>query len=403
MGLLDGLLGGGNGMEGMADLGVIAGLLSGRQQDWPLMLQKLAMQKAMKEQQAQEMKMRQETHGLNQEQSRMQIEQMKRQQGLQDQLRNAAGQAFAAPQEAHGPMESGQGSPMLPGGGGMPQFQRDAMRIDPLEGMKYLPKPTQPKFHTVGGALVQEPTEPGGQARPVFQAPERKESPFGKINPADYTPDSFRKFAETGNHAVLIPYRAPREGPAGTYDSARGVVIDPRTGQARPVTMSDGSALAPKDKGGKPLTEGQAKGSLYLGMMQDAEDNVSTIKNFDVTQPNNQTLIAFARGDIKKLPPALANSAAGAEAQRYVQSSYMWSEAMLRQLTGAAAPPEEIKRNAATYFPQFGDRPEVIAQKNRARKQVTDYIRIIAGEGADQVDKVRAARQPSAEDPLGIR
>jgi hypothetical protein len=104
------------------------------------------------------------------QQTRMQLEQAQRQQGIQDQLRQAAGQAFAPPQEAHGPMESGQGAPMLPGGGGMPDFAQRAMAIDPMVGMQYLPKPREPKFHNVNGHLVQEPTEPGGQARSVFQA-----------------------------------------------------------------------------------------------------------------------------------------------------------------------------------------------------------------------------------------
>jgi hypothetical protein len=345
-----------------------------------------------------------EQGALGMEQTRMQLEQAKRQQGVQDQLRQAAGQAFAPPQEAHGPMESGQGAPMLPGGGGVPQFVQRAMQIDPMEGMKWqqsLAKQRNIKDVAPGASLYDVDNN-----KTLFTAPDKPEkpdSPFGKINPADYTPESFRKFAQTLDHSVLVPYRAPRDGPAGTYDSTRGVVVDPRTGQARPVTMPDGSTLPAKE--GKPnkLTEGEAKGSLYLGMMKDAEDNVSTLKDFDVTKANNQTLIAFARGDIKKLPPAVANSAAGAAAQQYVQSSYMWSEAMLRQLTGAAAPPEEIKRNAATYFPQFGDSPQVIAQKNRARQQVTEYIRIIAGPGADKVDEVRGSRKPTAEDPLGIR
>jgi hypothetical protein len=71
-------------------------------------------------------------------------------------------------------MESGQGAPMLPGGGGMSAFAQDAMRIDPLGmGMQFQPKPREPKFHNVNGHLVQEPTEPGGQARPVFTAPEK--------------------------------------------------------------------------------------------------------------------------------------------------------------------------------------------------------------------------------------
>lgn len=175
MGLLDG------GMEGMADLGVIGGLLSGRQQNWPMLLQQLVAQKAAMKNREQEMKMRQETHGLNQEQSRMQIDRMRRQSETEGLLRNASSQAFAPPQEAHGPMESGQGAPMLPGGGGPEEYVRRAMQIDPLEGMK---------------------------ARQQFA----KESPFAKVDPKDYTPESLQKYARSQNVGDLVPFRKP-EGP----------------------------------------------------------------------------------------------------------------------------------------------------------------------------------------------
>jgi hypothetical protein len=200
MGLLDG------GLDNMAELGAIGGLLSGRQRDWPMILQQLAAQKAEKERQMQMLKMQQETHALNQRQGNMQIGQMERQQGIQDQLRQAAGQAFAPPQEAQGPMPSGQGSPMLPGGGGMPDFAQRAMAIDPMVGMQYLPKPREPKFHNVNGNLVQEPTEPGGQARPVFTAPKE---------PKDWQDPAYQEFmmrkAAAGRPSVTTNVMPPRE------------------------------------------------------------------------------------------------------------------------------------------------------------------------------------------------
>jgi hypothetical protein len=200
MGLLDG------GLDNMAELGAIGGLLSGRNPNWPMILQQLAAQKAEKERQAQMLKMQQETHALNQRQGNMQLGQMERSQGIQDQLRQAAGQAFAPPQEAQGPMPGGQGAPMLPGGGGMPDFAQRAMAIDPMVGMQYLPKPRELKFHNVNGNLVQEPTEPGGQARPVFTAPKE---------PKDWQDPAYQEFmmkkAAAGRPQVTTNVMNPRE------------------------------------------------------------------------------------------------------------------------------------------------------------------------------------------------
>jgi hypothetical protein len=131
------------GLLGIApeELALIGGLLSGKKgENWGQhFMQLAAAQDAKKRREQQEMLMKQqmEQGALGMEQSRMQLEQARRQQGVQDQLRQAAGQAFAPPQEAHGPMESGQGAPMLPGGGGVPQFIQRAMQIDPMEGMKW--------------------------------------------------------------------------------------------------------------------------------------------------------------------------------------------------------------------------------------------------------------------------
>jgi hypothetical protein len=126
------------GLLGIApeELALIGGLLSGKKgENWGMHFAQLAAaQDAKKRREQQEMLLKQQ---MEQGQLGMQLEQAQRQQGIQDQLRQAAGQAFAPPQEAHGPMESGQGAPMLPGGGGIPQFVQRAMQIDPMEGMKW--------------------------------------------------------------------------------------------------------------------------------------------------------------------------------------------------------------------------------------------------------------------------
>jgi hypothetical protein len=198
MGLLD--------PNNIPELGVIMGLLGGRDPQWAIRMQQMAMQKQLQDREAQELKMRQESHGAGMQANQMRMEEMRKQQALQEQMRGAASQAFAPPSEAQGPMPSGQGAPMLPGGGGMPDFQQRMMQIDPLEGMKYLPKPREPKFHNVNGNLVEEPTQPGGQARPVFTAPRE---------PKDWENPDYQKFmmdkARAGASRVNVDTRQESE------------------------------------------------------------------------------------------------------------------------------------------------------------------------------------------------
>lgn len=151
----------------------------------------------------------------------------------------------------------------------------------------------------------------------------------------------------------------------------------------RAVTPSGLSAGA-----GDKLTESQGTASLYLGMMKTANDDMAGAPRPGIGD------IALARGDVRYTPESVQNMFASPEAQKYVQSSLQWTEAMLRITTGATAPPEEIVRTSKTFFPQLGDSQEVIDQKNKRREQMEKFVAIKAGGGAAQVDAVLGQGRP---------
>lgn len=55
------------------------------------------------------------------------------------------------------------------------------------------------------------------------------------------------------------------------------------------------------------------------------------------------------------------------EHQRYMQAAEQWIRAFLRKESGAAIGRDEFARDFKVYFPQAGDDPTVVAQKNAAR------------------------------------
>lgn len=216
-----------------------------------------------------------------------------------------------------------------------------------------------------------------------------------------YSPDAEKAhFADVGNGIIPVdPFTGKPLGTVLDKSVTPGEQLSAATTR-RGQDMTDARAreVAADARANKPLTESQAKGALYLGMMNDAEAAISKIQGFDPKTGKAQVALSLARGDVPKVPGAVQNLVAGKEAQQYNQATLQWSEAMLRQLTGANAPEQEVVRNARTYFPMPGDTSAVIAQKNAARKNMTDYIRLIAGKGADEVDAARAARPPSIDD-----
>lgn len=127
---------------------------------------------------------------------------------------------------------------------------------------------------------------------------------------------------------------------------------------------------------GKPLTESQAKATAFQSQMIGAENNIKQLesKGFNPTSLQSQAALKVAGGPL--------NIAASPATQQYKQAQEQWAEAYLRFKTGAAATEAEVQRNIKTFFPQFGDKPEQIAQKADARAQAEKDIGFAAGMGA---------------------
>jgi hypothetical protein len=127
---------------------------------------------------------------------------------------------------------------------------------------------------------------------------------------------------------------------------------------------------------GKPLTESQAKATAFQSQMIGAENNLKQLeaKGFDPSSLKTQTALKMAGGPL--------NIISAPEAQQYKQAQEQWAEAYLRFKTGAAATEGEVQRNIKTFFPQFGDKPQQVAQKAAARAQAEQDIGFAAGMGA---------------------
>lgn len=161
-----------------------------------------------------------------------------------------------------------------------------------------------------------------------------------------------------------------------------------KIGGTETVTNLDGTTtVISSGKAAKPLTESQAKATAFLGQMRSAEDLLSTLEK-DQSKIGQQADVKMAGG--------LLNIAASPKAQQIGQAQNQWSEAFLRFKTGAAATPDEVRINNMTFFPQIGDKPEVVEQKQKMRKQAANDMTIVSGPGAGQITSVYAdqAKKP---------
>lgn len=179
---------------------------------------------------------------------------------------------------------------------------------------------------------------------------------------------------------------AKKDGYKGTFndfinqmseaDKARIAIDKQRLGLEGGRLNLEQQKLAQELTYGKPLTESQAKATAFQSQMIGAENNLKQLesKGFDPASLKTQSALKVAGGPL--------NALASPEAQQYKQAQEQWAESYLRFKTGAAATEGEVQRNIKTFFPQFGDRPEIIAQKAAARAQAEQDIGFAAGMGA---------------------
>lgn len=174
-------------------------------------------------------------------------------------------------------------------------------------------------------------------------------------------------FANADLHRAQIPLAQANTDLARSRINAPQIIQNP-----------DGTTtiLDPK---AKPLTESQAKATVYLGQMKAAEDALGGIEK-DQSKIGTQLDVSAAG--------SLVNVAASPSAQKIRQAQEQWAEAFLRLKSGAAVTEAEVRRNAATFFPRVGDSRAVIEQKRMMREQAINDVAAAAGPGAATVRSV---------------
>ncbi len=232
----------------------------------------------------------------------------------------------------------------------------------------------------------------------------QQESPFAKIDPKDYTKESFKRYVQTGDiselEAVQKPASANLPSSVEEYNFAKtqgytGYFQDwKKLNKQEGVTVNYGAPVAGVDAQGNPVffqpskgggapaivqgvaplreekapTEAQAKAGAFGSQMQTASGEFERLQKegFDPTSVAAQASTVLAGTPFTAL--------ADPKAQQANQAQQQWAEAYLRFKTGAAATESEVIRNMRTFFPQIGDKPEVIAQKARMRKQAEQDV-----------------------------
>lgn len=160
-----------------------------------------------------------------------------------------------------------------------------------------------------------------------------------------------------------------KQGGKGQFDASLGMVIDTRGGTARPVLGPDGKPIGPKIGSGS-LNQEQANALTFATRMQAADGILADLAKNGTTQLGMVHRVAGMLPIVGDAAAAATNGTQSAAQQQVEQAQRDFINAVLRRESGAAISSGEFANGAQQYFPQPGDKPEVIKQKSAARARV---------------------------------
>jgi len=133
----------------------------------------------------------------------------------------------------------------------------------------------------------------------------------------------------------------------------------------------------------KKFTELQSKSGGFADRVERSNKILNDLEDMENFNP------ALFGETIAASVPLFGNSMLSPEKQRYEQAKRDFVTAVLRLESGAAILDSEFDRENKKYFPQFGDSPEVIAQKRVSRDKQFDILKSQSGGAYEEIQKSR--------------
>ena len=138
------------------------------------------------------------------------------------------------------------------------------------------------------------------------------------------------------------------------------------------------------ERKGSEFSDAQNKSAQFASIMVQAEKNIglSLESGYDPTTAGQAALGVVPGGNVLR----------SEDSQIHKQAQEAWVRGKLRRESGAVIAPDEMDQEIKTFFPVFGDKPEVIKQKKRARDNATKAISAAAGGALTAIEETPVSR-----------
>lgn len=313
-------------------------------------------------------------------QQQMQLAELQRQQQQQAALEDLARQSFRLGGELQGPPAVGETMPTLPPSFDRQAFMRGLPQIAPLQAMQMMQKAGPMKLGA--GETLYDPEK----NQPIYTAPNKEAAAPSAIQEYQFAQaqgfrGSFQDWitakARAGATNVQVGLQSPY---AGVDSQGNPIVVQPANKPGVPpqvLTGPDGKPIRPATES-KPPTEFEAKAGLYATSMTNASQVLNQIEKRGEAGVGIAEVLAPG-GQVG------ANIVRSRDRQSYVQAQRQWVDSINRVRSGANLPEIEYDRAVMTFFPQYGDRPHMILQKQEMRAKEEQAMLQAAGRAAGRV------------------
>lgn len=200
--------------------------------------------------------------------------------------------------------------------------------------------------------------------------------------------------ARARTQAVALGVKLEPQANLQHVETDRGMMaFDPSTGKMTPAVGADGRPVSSS----KPLTEYQGK-STGFGMRADAASKIiDQVGQDGKIQPSLIKRAAEAVPLVGEGLSMIANGMQSPEQQQVEQAQRDFVNSVLRSESGSAISQGEFDNARKQYFPQPGDSPEVVAQKQANREAAINGFRVSAGPGARNIGDAGQAARPAQQ------
>ena len=244
-------------------LGMGAGLLSGGRNNGEAISRGLLGGAQMRNE-GMERRDRQKSNEQERLYRQQQMDEQARQRQEMQQIRGLAGQAFGPNPNLVQNDDMGNAMPQAPGGGGMPEFAQGLMRINPMMGAQFMPKPKAPMVLSKGARAFDESGKEVA-ANPEQEKPAIREVKTGnKIFTYELRGGEWKKIAEAPLYKPDGPEK-PEKAPPGYRWAGDGLQPIPG-GPADTKAGEKAEALAKRESGAL------ARADFVLSKISEAKD-----------------------------------------------------------------------------------------------------------------------------------